>query len=125
MVSGKAGLYCIKSVKKSKQERDMTITKKWDDTGQIIYIRISGKIDSICSKDLLNVVMDGAGQCKNLDIDMSETSYMCSAGIRAIVLGSKACSAKGGRFVIRNASPVVMNTLNEVGLTRSLNFECS
>jgi anti-anti-sigma factor len=52
-----------------------------------------------------------------VELDLAEVSFMSSAGLRALLLGSKALQKRGERLRLSNVPPQIYNILNLTGFT--------
>ena len=52
-----------------------------------------------------------------VELDLAKVSYMSSAGLRALLLASKALQKRGERLTLLNVPPQILNVLNLTGFT--------
>lgn len=74
----------------------------------IAVLNVTGRIDMTTSdafRDRLLGMLDGG---KPLVIDMSGVSYISSAGLRALMIGSRQAHSAGTRLAVAAPQPVVM-----------------
>ena len=96
----------------------MTIEEVKD--GDKIQLNIEGKIDVMSSNELQNEILKAFQKCKNVILNFSNVSYISSAGLRALLIGQKTASSKGGKFMIINANEAVLDVLRVTGLDKVL-----
>ena len=60
---------------------------------------------------------------KRLIIDMAETRYLSSAGIRNLLTTFKRMRAAGGEFILRNVSSSVLEIINLTGIKNLIRIE--
>ena len=97
----------------------MDIKKEFDN--DICTVKPHGRIDTLTSGELENVVSDVSEKCKKLIIDMSDVDYVSSAGIRVIIGAHQSVGADN--FSLKNVSKNVMQILTMTGFDKVLNFE--
>lgn len=64
-----------------------------------------------------------AGGETELVVDMAETTYISSVGLRAFASAQKKINAAGGSMVLRNAQPGVIDIFEVTGFGGVLTFE--
>ena len=85
-----------------------------------LQLNVEGKIDTVTAKDFQDTVLKSFVKTKNLIINLEKVPYMSSAGLRALVLGSKTAQAKGGKLIVMNAQPVVAEVFKYSGMDKIL-----
>ncbi|KAA6187755.1 STAS domain-containing protein [Thiohalocapsa marina] len=63
-----------------------------------LVLKVSGRIDSSTAPDLQTHLMDCIGRAPTILIDLAETDYMSSAGLRVILMGAKTCKKDARQF---------------------------
>ncbi|MFE8032014.1 STAS domain-containing protein [Thiohalocapsa marina] len=63
-----------------------------------LVLKVSGRIDSSTAPDLQTQLMAAIGQAPTILIDLGETDYMSSAGLRVILMGAKTCKKDARQF---------------------------
>ena len=58
----------------------------------------------------------------SLLIDLSEVSYLSSAGLRVLLIAAKGCKSKGGRAVLAGASGPVLDVIRMSGFDRLMSI---
>lgn len=72
------------------------------------------------SEDLKNLIAEGNS---DIVIDMGDTIYISSVGLRTLLAIHKECVGKGGKMVIRNAGDMVKSVMEVTGFSQLFNFE--
>ena len=72
------------------------------------------------SEDLKNLVAEGNS---DIVIDMSDTIYISSVGLRTLLAIHKECAGKGGSMVIRNAGEMVKSVMDVTGFAQLFTIE--
>lgn len=67
--------------------------------------KISDRFEQLVDGDELSVV-----------IDLSEVPYICSFGIRSLLINAKTVSRRGGKYVLLRPQPDVKNVLQVSGI---------
>src|SRR5262245_32554970 len=85
--------------------------------GDVLELEIRGRLDGYwadhLAQSLDDVVCEGT---RNLRLNLSEVSYLSSAGIRVLVRAHKQLSAIGGSFSVSVPSETVRSILELTGL---------
>ena len=89
-------------------------------TDEGLQLNIDGKIDVTTADDFQNAVLKSFIKTDNLIINLEKVPNMSSAGLRALVLGSKTAQSKGGRLIVINAQPVVAEVFKYSGMDKIL-----
>ena len=96
----------------------MTITEnKRDDT---IQLNIEGEVDTNTAPQLQTRILQSFQKTKIVILEMSKCPYMSSAGLRALLLGTKTATSKGGALKITNVQPAVMEVFKLSGFSTIL-----
>lgn len=92
----------------------MEITKK--QIGEVLEIRITGRLDAYWSDHLTNCLSDAIREgARQISLNMSEVSYMSSAGIRVLLQFYKQLKGIQGSFAVSNPSEPVKMVLELAG----------
>lgn len=91
--------------------------------GDVVVMRAKGKLDTILSPQVekKGVNLLNAGQLK-LVLDLAEISYVNSAGLRMLLSLKKQMKSAGGKFIICNLRPEVMEIMKICGFDHVLEF---
>lgn len=89
--------------------------------GDVTILRIKGKLDSMISSDLEKRAIEfvNAGQNKLL-LDLSNVSYINSAGLRMLLSIKKQVKTLSGKFIVCALSSEVMEILKICGFDHVL-----
>src|SRR5262245_19434257 len=83
-----------------------------------VVLRAVGPVDSTTAaslqEPLLRAVESSSGA---VQLDLAQVSFMSSAGLRALLLASKALQKRGERLTLSNVPPQIYNILNLTGFT--------
>ena len=63
------------------------------------------------------------GEGGDVVVDLSETKYISSAGLRVLLAAHKKLKTVGGRFTLRGVSPTVREILDVTGFSGFLEIE--
>lgn len=96
----------------------MTIEEVKD--GDKIQLNIEGKVDVMSSNELQTEILKAFQKCPNVILNFAGVMYISSAGLRALLIGQKTASSKGGKFMIINANEGVLDVLRVTGLDKVL-----
>lgn len=89
----------------------------------IVQLNVQGKVDALSSQEFQNAVLKAFQKSSNVIVNMADTTYVSSAGLRAIMIGHKTATAKGGKLMIINAGEGVLEVLRVTGLEKVLNIQ--
>ena len=97
----------------------MTVTEtKGEDT---IQLAVEGNVDTNTAPQLQTHILQAFQKSKNVVLEMSRCPYMSSAGLRALLIGHKTATSKGGTLKICNVQPVVADVFQVSGFATILN----
>ena len=83
-----------------------------------LQLNVQGKIDAMSSNQLQTEILKAFQKCPYIILNFAEVSYISSAGLRALLIGQKTASSKGGKLLIINPTEAVQEVLNVTGLTK-------
>ena len=89
------------------------------------YVRliVEGRVDTNTSPQLQQAILSAFQKNKDVVIDFLNVPYISSAGLRALLIGQKTATSKGGSMKVTNVSDVVMNILELSGFAKILKIE--
>jgi len=94
-----------------------------DDTALTqIPIRLSG-LEAVAFKETCQQLLQGNSIPKQIIFDFSQTTFIDSSGIGALVSNHKSARGKGVELVLRNVTPQVMAVLEMTALDKVLTLE--
>lgn len=81
-----------------------------------VTVKTGDRLDAATAPELSGAL---AGlSFKSLTVDMEETLYISSAGLRSLIVGKKRADAQGAVMEIVHVAPTVMEVLNMSGFTK-------
>ena len=96
--------------------KELEITQQPSPSG--VVLRVVGSVDSTTAPELQTAVLRATeAPTGGVELDLAEVSFMSSAGLRALLLGSKALQKRGERLRLSNVPPQIYNILNLTGFT--------
>lgn len=93
------------------------------DCGSYIRLMIDGRIDTNTSPQLQQAILNAFQKKKDVVLDFLNVDYISSAGLRALLIGHKTATSKGGSMKISNVSDIVMNIFDVTGFATILKIE--
>ena len=89
------------------------------------YVRliVEGRVDTNTSPQLQQAILSAFQKSKDVVIDFLNVPYISSAGLRALLIGQKTATSKGGSMKVTNVSETVMNILEMSGFSKILKIE--
>lgn len=88
-----------------------------------IRLVVDGRIDTITSPQLQEALLNAFQKKNDVVVDFVSVSYISSAGLRALLIGQKTASSKGGSMRITNVSPSVKEIFEVTGFESILTIE--
>ncbi len=99
----------------------MTITEtKGEDS---IQLSVEGQVDTVTAPELQQKILTTFQKTKNIILDLSNVAYMSSAGLRALLLGQKTATSKGGSMKVIHVQSAVMQVFTMSGFAKVLTIE--
>ncbi len=84
----------------------------------VSIVKVSGRVDSLTAPDLEKALQDMlTADRTQLVVDLQETEYMSSAGLRVLVSALKAAKKSGGNVRLAQPSVRVKEVIDLAGLT--------
>lgn len=93
----------------------MTINKAINGDG--VTLAIEGRVDTSTSPALQAAILEAFQGAKKLTLDFEKVPYISSAGLRALLIGQKTATSKGGSMELIHVSEMVLSILDTVGFT--------
>lgn len=91
--------------------------------GQVCLITPSGRLDST-SAPALEAVLPARVQAQGkVVLDLAETAYVSSAGLRVLLMGAKAARSGGHRLVLCGLSAAVQEVFDVSGFSSIFSIE--
>ena len=87
-------------------------------SGDVLQLNVQGKIDATSAGEFQNSVLRAFIKSKNIVINLEQVPYMSSAGLRALVLGTKTAQAKSGSLIVINVQPGVKEVFRYSGMNK-------
>jgi anti-anti-sigma factor len=96
--------------------KELEITQQASASG--VILRVVGSVDSTTAPELQAAVLQAtAAPSGSVELNLAEVSFLSSAGLRALLMGSKALQKRGERLTVSNVPPHIYNILNLTGFT--------
>ncbi len=88
-----------------------------------LQINVEGKIDSLSSEEFQTTLLKGFQKSNNIVLNMEKVPYISSAALRALTLGHKTASSKGGKLTLINVQPSVSDVFRTTGFDKMLDIK--
>jgi anti-anti-sigma factor len=82
-----------------------------------------GRLDTTTASLLQAELLPEFDSVNHIQLDFKQLAYVSSAGLRVLLLAEKTAKAKGGKMVLVNVSPEVMEVFEMTGLSEILTIE--
>ena len=92
----------------------LTIAKDREDNK--LTVSVIGRVDTNTAPQLDDEVSPSLDGITELTLDMAQTEYISSAGLRVLLAFYKAMNAKQGRMVLRKVNHTIRNMFIATGL---------
>lgn len=99
----------------------MTVTEVKRDG--IIELNVEGRVDTNTSPQLQQGILQAFQKGNTVVINLEKVDYVSSSGLRALLIGQKTASSKGGVMKLTNVCEGVMKVLNITGFVKMLTIE--
>ena len=88
-----------------------------------VQLNVHGKVDANALDEFQSEILKSFQKSKTVIVDFADTTYISSAGLRALLIGEKTAASKGGKFLIINANETVKDVIRVTGLGKVLNIQ--
>ena len=88
-----------------------------------LTVSLSGRLDTVTSKDLLEQLPLEKRQNMNVTFDFANLEYLSSAGLRALIVFKKDAQATNNVVEIINANQMVKEIFRTTGFEKLLNVK--
>ena len=96
----------------------MTIERTQRDGATILTL--SGRLDTITAPQLQEVLIPALEGGAKVVLDFAGLAYVSSAGLRVLLLGQKAATARGAAMALTGVSAEIMEVFDMTGFTDML-----
>lgn len=100
-----------------KKELPFAVSSGIDD--RVFNVKIQGRMDTITAPELLEHYKNAEGKVDAIKVDVSDMSYVSSAGLRVLMIMYKGIKDKG-RFELSGVNPQVKEILETTGFSEFL-----
>ncbi len=90
--------------------------------GTTLTVALEGRLDTLTSPQLEGELRTAVNGITELIFDLSDLSYISSAGLRVLLSAQKVMNRQGG-MTIRNVKPEIMDIFDVTGFVDILNIE--
>ena len=84
----------------------------------ICLMAISGRIESNYSDNLESALNKAVNEYSKIIMDLKDTEYISSSGVRVLLAGKKMLREKNGEMILTSLQPVVRDVFDIAGLAR-------
>ncbi len=99
----------------------MTISETRNES--TIKLAVEGRIDTNTSPELQRSILQAFQKGNEVIVDLAQVDYVSSAGLRALLIGQKTASSKGGSMKLTNVCEAVMKVFAMTGFAQMLTIE--
>lgn len=98
----------------------MTITEIKTEDG--IQLDVEGQVDTVTAPELQQQILTAFQKTNHVVLNIEKVAYMSSAGLRALLLGQKTASSKGGSLKVANVQSSVYQVFKMSGFAKILDI---
>ena len=98
---------------------EINFVKRDDNSAEIF---VSGRVDTVTAPEFEKRVLEYTTRFNSIIINMADTIYISSAGIRAVKRVYVAMNARKGKLQFINVNESVYDVLNMTGMARFLDI---
>lgn len=91
--------------------------------GEALLVSLKGRLDTLTTPEVDKALAEPLESCANCALDLAAVDYISSSGLRLLLRLYKKMEAEGGRLVLRNAQPGVLDILEMTGFASFLTLE--
>jgi anti-sigma B factor antagonist len=91
----------------------MNVTVKKE--GEVSIITVEGSIDSKTAPELQQTVLDVTAEANDVVIDLSNVSFVSSAGLRVLLMVYRQIKAKNGKVILAGVSEEIKDVMSMTG----------
>lgn len=105
-------------------QTQLTIDTNFTDTTAELHLK--GRLNSVSAEYAEKAVLlqlENPDGMDKVQLDLSELTYLASAGLRIFVIAAKTAKAKGREFTLVKVPKNILEVLSLTGLTGFLNIE--
>jgi anti-anti-sigma factor len=84
---------------------------------------LTGRLDTVTAPDLEKALIPAFDENKDIVLNFKDLVYISSAGLRVILVASKAAKSKGGSLVLTNMSDGVREVFEITGFSEIVTIE--
>ena len=95
----------------------MDIRRETRAGGSIVFI--GGKLDTLAAAELEKAIAEGmSASSHRVVVDCADLLYICSAGLRVLLLGSRECQKEGGFLRLSAVSNFILEVFSITGFDK-------
>ena len=99
----------------------MTIQEKRE--GDVVQLTVEGRVDTTNAPELQQAILTAFQKGTKVILDFKNLAYISSAGLRALLIGQKTASSKGGMQKLINVGGLIMEIFDTTGFSDILTIE--
>lgn len=100
---------------------DLTITQSTQAGAAVLGL--AGWLDTTTAPSLQEALLPMLQSGASVVLDFGGVEYISSAGMRVLLTGQKTAQSAGGKLVLRNVTPAVLDILKMTGFASILTIE--
>ncbi|MCD8130225.1 MAG: STAS domain-containing protein [Lachnospiraceae bacterium] len=99
----------------------MTITETRQ--GETVQLNVEGRVDTNTSPQLQKSILQAFQKGNAVVLNLERVDYVSSSGLRALLIGQKTASSKGGSMKLTHVCDAVMKVFDMTGFSKMLTIE--
>jgi len=89
----------------------------------MIQLAVEGRVDTNTSPELQKSILQAFQKGTRVVLDLQKVDYISSSGLRALLIGQKTASSKGGSMKLVHVCDSVRKVFEMTGFSKILNIE--
>ena len=83
-------------------------------------LRLEGRLDATSSPSVQDALLKVTGEYRDIELNLSQLSYISSAGLRVMLVVQKQVNRTGGSLILTNVGPSIMEVFEMTGFSSIL-----
>ena len=81
-----------------------------------VEFRLEGRLDTVAAPEVQATLLQIAQEYEQVELNFADLTFICSAGLRTLLLLQKQANRTGGQFWLTNVKPTILEVFEMTGL---------